>query len=312
MNDARQTGATDDASARLLRLATIASFGTALMLITIKLGAWWQTDAVSLLASLLDSLLDAVASLLTLIAVRFALVPADREHRFGHGKAEPLAALLQALLILGSCAFIAVEAVDRLVHPRQSEALPIAIAVMLVALLATIVLVSFQSYVLRHTHSPAIRADRLHYSADLLSNAATLVALLLTAQGMLLADPIFAFAISAWLLFAARDVFRQALDQLLDRELPGSERRAIAADAANVEGVLSVTALRTRRAGRTRYVQMTVTLDPNLSIAAGQAIADAVKKVILDRFPDADVLIVPAPADRGATAIRGEARRRTG
>lgn len=312
MNDERQTGAADGSYARLLRLATAASFGTALMLITIKLGAWWQTDAVSLLASLLDSLLDAVASLLTLLAVRYALVPADREHRFGHGKAEPLAALLQALLILGSCAFIAIEAVDRLLHPRSSDALPVAIAVMVIALVATVALISFQGYVLRRTQSPAIRADRVHYAADLLSNAATLLALFLTEWGILLADPLFAFAISAWLLFAARDVLRQALDQLLDRELPAAERHAIAIAAAGVDGVVSVAALRTRRAGRTRYVQLAVALDRELSISAGQAIADAVKQVILDRFPDADVLIIPAPARRGAAKARGATTRRTG
>jgi ferrous-iron efflux pump FieF len=312
MNDARQTGATDRAQARLLRLATAASFGTALMLITIKLGAWWQTDAVSLLASLLDSLLDAVASLLTLLAVRYALVPADREHRFGHGKAEPLAALLQALLILGSCAFIAIEAVDRLQHPARSEELPVAIAVMVIALVATFALISFQGYVLRRTQSPAIRADRVHYSADVLSNAATLLALFLTEQGILLADPVFAFAISAWLLYAARDVLRQALDQLLDRELPTAERRVIAAAAAGVEGVVSVAALRTRRAGRTRYVQLAVALDRDLPISAAQAIVDAVKQVILERFPDADVLIVPAPVRQGMAKTHGEAAGRSG
>lgn len=307
MNDQPQIGHTDQSPARLLRLATAASFGTALMLIAIKLGAWWQTDAVSLLASLLDSSLDAVASLLTLLAVRYALVPADREHRFGHGKAEPLAALLQALLILGSCAFIAIEAFDRILHPSRSDALPAAIAVMVVAMIATLALVSFQGYVLRRTQSPAIRADRVHYQADLLSNAATLLALFLTQQGIVLADPVFAFAISAWLLFAARDVLGQALDQLLDRELPTAERRAIAADAADVSGVVSVNALRTRRAGRTRYVQLAVALRGELSISAAQGIADAVKKVILDRFPDADVLIVPAPTGSGDSESAAEA-----
>ena len=312
MSDKRQAGSRVESPERLLRLATAASFGTALALITIKLGAWWHTDAVSLLASLLDSLIDAVASLLTLLAVRYALVPADREHRFGHGKAEPLAALLQSLLILGSCAFIFIEAVDRLLHPSRSEELPVAIVVMVIALVATLALISFQGYVLRRTQSPAIRADRVHYSADLLSNAATLLALFLTQRGILLADPVVAFAISAWLLFAARDVLGQALDQLLDRELPAAERRAIAADAAEVDGVISVVALRTRRAGRTRYIQLAVTLDRDLPISAGQAIADAVKRVILDRFPDADVLIVPAPAGRGTAKTLDQAARRSG
>ena len=151
-----------DAKARLLRLATAASVATAGLLVGGKLYAWLSTDAVSLLASLLDSLLDSVASLATLIAVRYALRPADAEHRFGHGKAEPLAALLQSALLIASCFFIASEAIDRFRHPRDLEALVPAIGVMLVAIAVTLALTRFQAHVIRRTQSPAIRADRVH------------------------------------------------------------------------------------------------------------------------------------------------------
>jgi ferrous-iron efflux pump FieF len=257
---------------------------------------------VSILASLLDSVLDVAASLLTLFAVRYALVPADREHRFGHGKAEPIAALLQACLVLGSCAFIAIEALRRIINPIAIEAVLPAVLVMILAVVITLALTTLQGFVLRKTQSPAIRADRLHYLTDLFSNGATLLALGLASAGFPEADPWLALAIAAWLLFAAREILGQALDQLLDRELPGEERELILDLAGNTPGVVSVGQLRTRRAGRTRYVQLTITCDGAEPLGSAAAIADAVKDGILRRFADADVLIVLRGAGPAAPA----------
>jgi len=281
-----------DGTGRLLHLATSASVATALLLVAVKVGAWWSTGAVSLLASVFDSGLDVVASLLTFIAVRYALTPADREHRFGHGKAEPLAALLQALIILGSCAFIVHEGVDRLLHPRSMESLTPAILAMVFSTLATLGLVAIQTAVLRRTQSPAIRADRLHYETDLLSNLATLAALLLSEWGLPRADPLFAFAIAAWMLYATRDLLHQALDQLLDRELPTREREAILGLASLIVGAGGVGTLRTRRAGRTRHIQLVVDFDAGCSLGEADAIADQIKQGILQRFPGSDVLVI--------------------
>ena len=160
------------------------------MLIVVKLGAWWLTDSVSLLSSLVDSLLDVAASLVTLLAVRQALVPADREHRFGHGKAEPLAALVQSGLITGSAILVAIEAIQRLIQPEAVPHGTIGIAVMAVSILLTFALTRFQRYVVQRTGSSAIAADSLHYMSDLLMNGAVIVALVLVSQfGLLRAGP---------------------------------------------------------------------------------------------------------------------------
>mgnify|MGYP006300531041 CR=1 FL=1 len=287
-----------EAQDRLLRWATAASVTTACLLVGSKLFAWFITDAVSLLASLLDSVLDALASLVTLVAVRFSLRPADREHRFGHGKAEALAALFQAALLLGSCAFIAREAIDRFAHPRDLDAIGAAMGVMLLAIVVTLALTTFQAFVIRRTQSPAIRADRVHYQADMLSNGATLLALGLSYLGIPLADPILALAIALWLLVSTREVLSEAVDQLLDRELPDEERSRICSAAEGTEGVLGVHGLRTRRSGRTRLIQLHVEMDGGLSLIQAEVIADAVRSAILIRFPGADVLVHKDPRPR--------------
>ena len=153
-------------TARLMRLATYASVSSAVSVIVLKLVAWVLTDSISLLSTLIDSILDAVASLVSLLAVRTALTPADREHRFGHGKAEPLAALGQSLLIVGSAIFLTIEAVERLLAPRPLEHVDLGIGVMIFAIVVTFALTRFQLYVVRKTGSIAIQADSLHYVGD--------------------------------------------------------------------------------------------------------------------------------------------------
>ncbi|MEX0759053.1 MAG: cation diffusion facilitator family transporter, partial [Tistlia sp.] len=213
---------------RLMRWATYASSGTALLLIALKLVAWGLTDSVALLSSLVDSLLDGMASLVMLLAVRQSLVPADREHRFGHGKAEPLAALAQAGLITGSALFLLVEAGRRLFDPEPISHGELGVAVMLVSLVATFALTRFQKYVVARTGSVAIRADALHYLSDLMMNAAVILALVLTSRyGLTYADPLLALAIDAYILRSAFGIGLDAYNMLMDRELPDEERQRI-------------------------------------------------------------------------------------
>ncbi len=187
-----------------MRLATYASVATAATLIGVKLAAWIYTDSVSLLSTLIDSLLDAIASLINLIAVRHALSPPDREHRFGHGKAEPLAALAQATFISGSAVFLVFEASHRLFNPEPLEHMSLGIWVMIFAIAVTFVLTRFQAYVVRRTNSLAIKADSLHYVGDILINAAVIVALLLVSEfGWLWADATFGLAIAGFILVTA-------------------------------------------------------------------------------------------------------------
>ena len=283
-------------AARLMRLATYASVSVAVFLICVKLAAWIYTDSVSLLSTLIDSLLDAMASLINLIAVSHALTPPDREHRFGHGKAEPLAALAQAAFITGSAIFLLFEAGHRLIDPRPVAHSDVGIAVMLLAIVLTFGLTRFQAYVVKRTGSLAISADSLHYLGDLLINGAVIVALLLVSQlGWWAADPLFGIAIAGYIVFTAWKIARQALDMLMDRELPDEERRRIVEIVAGHPDVIDLHDLRTRASGPTLFIQLHLEMDGDMSLHKAHTVADAVEAELRDAFPNAEILIHQDP-----------------
>jgi ferrous-iron efflux pump FieF len=288
--------ATGEEAARLLRLATTASVATASLLIVVKLVAFAMTDSVSILSTLIDSLLDAAASLINLIAVRHALVPADREHRFGHGKAEPLAAMGQAAFISGSAAFLMIEAVHRLFSPQPLSNSGIGIAVMMFSIAATLALVTLQRHVVRRTGSLAISADQLHYAGDVLVNCAVIVALLLAAHlGWHYADPVFGIAIAVYILYNAWQIAGGALDMLMDRELPEEERKRIRDLMLSHHGVLGIHDLRTRASGPQIFIQCHIELDAGLSLLQAHGIADEVEDELRQAFPGAEVIVHQDP-----------------
>jgi len=280
-----------DESARLLRLATRLSVATATVLIAAKGYAWWQTDSVAVLASLVDSLMDAGASLLNLFAVRYALAPADASHRWGHGKAEAIAGLGQGLFIVASGLFLVNEAVQRLLNPEPLSAFPVGVAVMVLTIVLTAGLVAAQSYVIRRTRSPAIRADSLHYRADLLTNAAVLLALVLAQFGWMGVDPLFALAVAAYTLKAAWDIMADAVSELLDQELPASKREQIIGIARGHSQVRGVHDLRTRSAGRVDFIELHLELDDHMPLIVAHEVSDAVEGAIMAAIPQADVMI---------------------
>ncbi len=282
-------------SARLLRLATNASVITAAVFITVKAVAYWETGSVSILASFVDSLMDAGASLLNLIAVRYALAPADRAHRFGHGKAESIAALGQGTFIIGSGLFLIIESVRRLLDPQPLEAFGLGVAVMVFTIALTAVLLLIQGYVIRRTHSAAIRADSLHYRTDLLTNSAVLLALVLAQVGWPGMDPVFALAVALYILTSARRIMADAFNELLDRELPEARRSAVLAIAGGHPEVRGVHDLRTRSAGRVEFVELHLELDDHLPLLQAHRIADEVADTIRDGNPAADVVIHQDP-----------------
>jgi ferrous-iron efflux pump FieF len=281
---------------RLMTLAAVSSVAVASVLIVAKLGAWIATDSVALLSTLLDSVLDVAASLVNLFAVRRALVPPDREHRFGHGKAEPLAALAQAAFICGSAVFLLFEAGQRLVTPRPVEQTGIGIAVMLLAIVLTLALVALQRRVISRTGSVAIRADSLHYVGDLLINCTVILALLLSKHlGWTWADPIFAIAIAAYLVKIAVEIAGSSFDMLMDRELPDAAREQIVQIVRAHPEVIGMHDLRTRGAGPTTFIQLHLEMDGGMTLWQAHAIADAVEKELRRAFPGAEVLIHEDP-----------------
>ncbi|MDP6872302.1 MAG: cation diffusion facilitator family transporter [Alphaproteobacteria bacterium] len=284
-------------NAGLLRLATYAAVAVAGLLILAKLAAWFLTDSVAILSSLMDSLLDAGASLVNMYAVAHALVPADREHRFGHGKAEALAGLAQSAFISGSALFLLAEAGQRLIEPRPIVRDEIGIAVMVLSLVLTIALVLFQRHVVKRTNSVAIAADSVHYRADILANAGIIAALVLAGRyGWIYADAIVAIVVAVYILFGAWSIIRGALDQLMDRELPEEQRARIREIALAHEQVVDVHDMRTRSSGIQNFIQLHMELDGELSLLKSHEIADEVEAAICQAFPGAEVIIHQDPA----------------
>lgn len=284
-------------AARLMRLATYASVSVALVLIGVKLLAWIDTGSVAMLSSLVDSGIDAIASFLNLLAVRHALTPADREHRFGHGKAEALSGLGQAAFIFASALFLGVEATDRLINPQPIEDIGFGITVMVVSIIVTGALVTFQRYVMRRARSVAVGADSLHYVGDLLSNLAVIAALLLASGlGLLWADGLLALIVAGILLKSSWSIARQSFDHLMDREFPEDDRQRIRAIALGHPEAQAMHDLRTRMSGQRAFIQFHLELDPDMRLSRAHEISDAIEARILEAFPGAEVIIHQDPA----------------
>jgi ferrous-iron efflux pump FieF len=283
-------------TARLLRFATTASVVTATLLIMGKGAAWLMTGSISVLASFVDSLMDVAASLLNLVAVRVSLQPPDAEHRFGHGKVEPLAALAQAAFIAGSAAFLVLNAVDRLMHPRPVEAVMVALVVMGFAIAATVVLLLIQRHVIRRTRSTIVRADSLHYMTDLLTNLGTIAALALAHFGWQALDPIFGILVAVYICYGAWHIGHDAFHQLIDRELPDEVRERVKQLALAEPLVRGLHDLRTRQSGAMAIIQLHLELDAELSLGEAHAATDRVEQSIRQAFPLADVIIHQDPA----------------
>ncbi len=281
--------------ARLMRLATYASASVAFILIVSKLIAWMWSDSITILATLIDSCLDAAASLITLYAVHHALQPADKEHRFGHGKAEALAGLGQSMFIAGSSMFLLLEAINRLLHPKDLEVLNIGVVVMLISIVFTAGLIAFQQHVVKQTGSTAIAADSVHYKTDLLVNVGVIIALLLAMYGWAGFDPIFAIAIAFYILHSAWEIASDAIDQLMDKELSDEDRANIKQLALSHPEVKGLHDLRTRKAGLTTFIQFHLELDGHLNLIQAHAIADEVEATIKKEWTDAEVIIHEDP-----------------
>lgn len=283
-----------------LMLAATASVAVALLLILVKALAWVMTGSVSLLASLIDSVMDSLASLINFAAVRYALVPADAEHRFGHGKAEALAGLGQALLIAVSSLLLIWKAGEKLLEPRPIEDSAVGIAVMVFSIIVTALLVLLQRRVIRRTGSTAIQADALHYAGDLAMNLSIIVVLFLGGLGFDRLDGIAGLLIALLILYSSARIGWQSMQILLDRELPGEVRDGISALVAADEQALGFHDLRTRRSGQTWFVQLHVDMDRDLPLHEAHAMGERIRGAIRRRYPQAEVIIHHDPVSKTA------------
>jgi ferrous-iron efflux pump FieF len=282
---------------RLKKLATYAAVAAASLLIAIKAAAWIATGSVAMFASLVDSSLDLLASALNLVAVRHALTPADREHRFGHGKAEAIAGLGQAAFIAGSSAFLIFQSIERIVHPEAVPESMLSVGIMIVSIAVTFALVTFQRYVTARTRSLAIGADSLHYVGDLAMNAGVILALVLSGWfGWTIADPLIGLIIAVVIGWSAVQILRGSYDELMDHEFADADRERIKAIVKQHGAVISLHDLRTRRSGHRSFIQLHLELAPEMTLVTAHRISDEVEDAIRLEFPEAEVLIHQDPA----------------
>ncbi|MFM2486128.1 cation diffusion facilitator family transporter [Celerinatantimonas yamalensis] len=291
---------------KLVRSASLLATCTAILLLMIKSVAYLMTGAVSILASQVDSLMDIGMSLINLFAVRYALRPPDNEHRFGHGKVEPVAGLIQAAFICGTAIILFYTGVASIWAPKPLTQSGIGIVVMLISTVATLLLVLYQLYVVRQTHNSVIKADSLHYSIDILMNLAVVAALVLDEFGWRWADGVFTIAIAVYVLHSAWQIGIDAFNHLLDRELDEATKIDILAISQGVEGVAGTHDLRTRQAGHIKFIQLHLELEDDLTLIHAHQIGVEVEKRLMARWPQADILVHLDPLSVVGDDVRSE------
>ncbi len=282
--------------AKLTRSAAFASIAMALFLVGAKVWAVLQTSSTAMLGSLADTTLDLIASIATLVGVWIAARPADRDHRFGHGKAEALSAMFQVVLISLSAFGLAFRAIQQWISGSRVAEAQDGIIVSAVAIFATLALLGWQRHVIRRTSSIAIATDHLHYKSDLALNLAVIAALVLDRYGGIPgADPLFGLAIALWLGFSAFRAAGEAIDHLMDKEWPEERREEFLAAISNHPELRGVHDLRTRHAGARDFVQFHAAVDPQMSVAEAHRVMDELEARIEREFPGVEVLIHPDP-----------------
>lgn len=289
MGELPQSEAVNQAQ-KLSRMATQASVIVALILITSKTWAYWMTGSISLMGSLLDSILDGITSLVNFFALRYALMPADDDHKFGHGKLESIAALSQAGFMIGSAVVLILNSVDAIFDKREVIDSVIGMAVSVLAIVLTLGLVIFQKYVIRKSQSLIVEADSLHYQGDLLLNLAVIFALVFVDFGVVWMDALMAILIGAYLSYNAWKVGSRAFQDLMDQQLPDVEKqvRSVVLDAPGSHGCHDV---RCRQSGPNTFIQFHLEIDENLPLWSAHEIGDRIEQRLKKEYPQADITI---------------------
>lgn len=283
---------------RLVKAATYGSSGVAVLLIGIKMWAYWVTGSLSLQASLIDSCLDGVASLINMFAVHHALQPADDNHRFGHGKAESLAALGQSLLIAASAFWLLWEVYHRVLQPIPIENTAIGVWVMVASIFLTLFLVGFQRYVILKTRSQAIGADALHYETDILVNGSVILALMIEYYGIVTwIDELLGACIGAYILYSAWGIIRDSVNTLMDHECSDEIRQKILGLLENHPEILGYHDLRTRQSGSRVLIQVHIELDGSMLLRDAHRIAEDLEVALMHTIPNSEIIVHQDPQD---------------
>lgn len=276
--------------AKLVKRAGLLAAVCATTLIIIKLFAWFVTGSASILASVTDSIMDLAATGVNLLAIRYALQPADKEHHYGHGKAESLAGLAQAAFIAGSVFLLFLHGADRLINPQPIKVAWVGLWVSGISIVLTFVLIMYQNYVVKLTDSIVIKADALHYRTDLILNTVVMIAIVLVWQGLWWADGLFAMAVAIFIGKSAYELAMTAVNELLDHKLPDEEEEHIKETILSSDGVLGLHDLKTRKGGNTRFIEFHLELDDELSLYHAHEIAEQVEQKVASLFEQAHVI----------------------
>lgn len=288
----------DDKSVRLMKLSTIVSVCVAAFLLIIKAAAWIATDSVSIQASLVDSIVDTLASLVNFYALRHSLVPADNEHRFGHGKIEAIAAQGQSVFIAGTAMWVMFEAFHRLVQPEPIQQTNFGLVVIVITIVLTIGVVIFQKHVIKRTNSTVIKADHLHYKGDLYLNLSVIVSLVVTTQlGWWFVDALCGLLIGAYIMKTSWNIAQESFHILIDRELPDEDREKISAIIKEHPEIHGFHDLKTRTSGPHRFIQLHLEMDGELTLNQAHDISNEVAKALHIEFPQSEILIHQDPYD---------------
>lgn len=277
---------------KLLQIASLSAILIASILVLAKFAAWIQTGSVSIQASLIDSLLDALTSLINFFVIHQALKPADKDHRFGHGKAEALGGLVQTAFITASAMWLLIDVCQNLFNPRPIVDIGIGNIIMVLAIILTAALVAFQRYVVKKTESLAISADSLHYQSDLLTCLGIVIGLNLTVYfNCLWLDSLIGIGIGFYILFTSYNIGIKSLNVLMDKELADDVREKILAIALTNPYVKDVHDLRTRSSGNQIFIQLHIDMDKQLDLQTAHDIGFEISQKICQLFPNADVMI---------------------
>ncbi len=295
----------DKERSRLTTSAAVFSISVALLLAILKIWAVAQTGSAAMLGSLADTTLDLIASIATLIGVWVAAMPADEDHRWGHGKAEALSAMLQVVLITLSAFGILIRSIDQWVAGARTDAAEEGIVVSVVAMLATVALLAWQRHVIRKTRSIAIATDHLHYMSDLLLNLAVIAALVMDQYvGIAGSDPFFGVVIALWLAWGAWRASHDAIDALMDKEWPEEERERFLHVISGQPELRGAHDLRTRTSGSRDFAQFHAVLAPDMTVSQAHKVMDELEERIEKAFPGVEALIHIDP--EGRTPAPGE------
>lgn len=273
--------------------------GAAVSLAIAKAAVGFAAGSIALLSSALDSAGDAIASFANFLFLTVAAKPPDEDHQFGHGKAEHLAALLQGVIILTGGVLLGIKAIDRIRHPRPVESSFVAIATMIASIAATIFVTTYLKRNAARSESSALAGDALHYTSDIVSNGATIIALILVRfTGNPLFDTILGVSVACWIGWNSLYLIWNAGADLMDPALPeeeiGSIIEAIERADASVAGYRE---LRTRRAAGVRFVEFELCIDRRVSFEKAHDVTELVKARIRDVFPRVVVTVHAEPVE---------------